>query len=491
MLTFSGFPNNIGYELSKMGCEDMPAITGDEYLRRVNALKSDVWYDGQKITGKISEHPAFAGMIKSQAALYDLQHQKKNMTFKCEKTGEDVGVSYLIPRSKEDLQKRRDMIQEWASFNGGLMGRSPDYMNTVLASFAASLEVLKGEKKTFPKKLKSFYEYARENDLSFTHTFISPQSNRSKLSVLDEEVTNARIIDKRDEGLVIRGAKLLATQGGITDEIIVYSTPGTAEDDQSYLFSIPSDTNGLKFVCRRSFAHCNTPLSSRFDEMDTVVLFDDVIVPWERVFIYENIRAVASLYQDGKFIPFTLHQIVSRQVIKAEFALGVAQSIIEMINIDEYEHVQGKMAEMIRGVESIKALLFKAEGTGKLDQSGVYIPDPIPLYVAVNEFQSFYPRCMEILQQLGASGMVTLPSERDFSSELGEDLTFYLKGYEKGGKEKVELFRLAWDLSMSEFGSRQTLYERFFFGDPVRLAHAVYRAYSTDSAVRRVKRFLK
>ncbi|WP_188655128.1 4-hydroxyphenylacetate 3-monooxygenase, oxygenase component [Pontibacillus salipaludis] len=469
----------------------MPAITGDEYLRRINALNSNVWYEGQRVTGKISEHPAFAGMIKSQAALYDLQHQVKNMTVRSEKTGEAVGVSYLIPRSMEDLQKRKGMIQEWASFNGGLMGRSPDYMNTVLASFAASLEVLKGEKKTFPKKLRSFYEYAREGDLSFTHTFISPQSNRSKLSVLDEEVTNARIVNKSDEGLVIKGAKLLATQGGITDEIIVYSTPGTAEEDQSYLFSIPSDTKGLKFVCRRSFAHSDTPLSSRFDEMDTIVLFDEVIVPWDRVFIYENIRAVASLYQDGKFIPFTLHQIVSRQVIKAEFALGVAQSIIEMINVGEYEHVQGKMAEMIRGVESMKALLFKAEGTGTLDENGVYIPDPLPLYVAVNEFQRFYPRCMEILQQLGASGMVTLPSERDFSSEIGSDLNFYLKGYEKGGKEKVELFRLAWDLSMSEFGSRQTLYERFFFGDPVRLAQAVYKTYSTESAIQRVNRFLE
>lgn len=468
----------------------MPAITGDEYINRIDALKSNIWYDGEKIVGKLSEHKAFAGVMKSQATLYDMQHLKEYMTFQSEKTSKDIGTSYLIPKTLEDLRKRRKMVQEWASWNGGLMGRSPDYMNTVLASFAASLDLLSGEKKTYPKKLKDFYEYACEHDLSFTHTFISPQSNRSKMAFLDEEVTNARIVDKRQEGLVIRGAKLLATQGGMTDEVIVYSTPGTAEEEQSYLFSIPTNTEGLTFVCRRSFAKHDTPLSCCFDEMDTVVLFDDVVVPWDRVFIYENIRAVTRLYKEGKFIPFTLHQIVSRQVMKAEFAIGVAESIVEMIHIGEYEHVQMKMAEFIRGLESMKALLGKGENEGEIDKSGVYIPNPIPLYVAVNEFQYFYPRCIEIIQQLGASGMVTLPSERDFSSELGEDLDFYLKGYEKSGKEKVALFRLAWDLSMSGFGTRQMHYERFFFGDPIRLGQNMYQMYATDSAKERVARFL-
>ncbi|WP_345242938.1 4-hydroxyphenylacetate 3-hydroxylase family protein [Pontibacillus salipaludis] len=468
----------------------MPAITGDEYIKRIDTLQSNIWYDGERITGKLSEHRAFEGVMKSQAALYDLQHQKENMTFKCDKAGTKIGVSYQIPKSLEDLKKRRSMIQEWATYNAGFMGRSPDYMNTVLASFAASLDLLEGEKKTFPKKLRKFYEYAREHDLSFTHTFISPQSNRSKLAFLDEEVTNARIVDNRDEGLVIRGAKLLATQGGMTDEVIVYSTPGTAEEDQSYLFSIPTDTEGLSFVCRRSFVETDTPLSSRFDEMDTIVLFNDVVVPWERVFSYENVRAVSNLYKQGKFIPFTLHQIVSRQVVKAEFVLGVAQSMVDMINIGEYEHVQGKIAEIIRGLESMRALLYKGEEEGFLDDRGVYIPNPIPLYVAVNDFQTFYPRCMEIIQQLGASGMVTLPSERDFSSEVGKDLTYYLKGYERSGKDKVKLFRLAWDLSMSGFGTRQMHYERFFFGDPVKLAQNIYQMYSTELAKGRVAYFL-
>lgn len=470
----------------------MGVITGEEYLRRINALCSTIWCEGKRVKGKLSEHPAFRGVMKSQSELYDLQLEKENMIF--EENGEKFGLSYLIPHSKEDLKKRRHMIQEWATYNGGMMGRSPDYMNTVIAAFAASLHKLEGESNAFPAKIEAFYKRARKHDLSFTHAFISPQTNRSKYSFLDDEVTNARIVRKTEEGIVLKGAKLLATQGSMTDEVLVYSTPGTAHEEESYLFSIPTDTKGLTFVCRSSFAKqkstYNAPLSSRFDEMDTVVLFDDVLVPWERVFIYENLRAVSVLYNEGYFAPFTLHQIVSRQVVKAEFVLGIAKLIVEMININEYEHVQGKIAEMIRGLESLKGLLLQGEETGSMDNNGVFVPNSIPLYIAVNEFQNFYPRCTELLQQLGASGMVTIPTEEDFQSEVSEELKYYLKGYEKDGDEKVKLFRLAWDVSMSEFATRQILYERFFFGDPVRLAQTIYQKYNMSRAEGLAKKFL-
>lgn len=241
------------------------------------------------------------------------------------------------------------------------MGRSPDYMNTVLASYAASVDILEGEKNCYPERLLSFYEFARERDLSFTHTFLKPQSNRSTLSLLDEDETNAKIVGSTEEGIIIKGAKLLATQGGITDEIIVLSAPGGMEECEAYAFSIPSNTLGLKFVARESFvtgaSRFNAPLSSRFEEMDNIVIFDDVLVPWERVFIYKNIRAIDDLYKKGKFTPFTLHQIVSRQVIKSELLLGIAQMVVETINICEYQHVQSKVAEIIKRLETMRALL--------------------------------------------------------------------------------------------------------------------------------------
>ncbi|WP_370458015.1 4-hydroxyphenylacetate 3-monooxygenase, oxygenase component [Thalassobacillus sp. CUG 92003] len=470
--------------------------TGRSYINSINKLQTQIWYDGKKVTGNISEHPAFKGVMQSQAALYDLQAKhEQDMTFDSDLTGNKVGLSYLIPKTKEDLAQRRNMIQRWAKASGGVMGRSPDYMNTVLAAFASSVDLLKGGKNCYPDRLLKFYEYASKQDLSFTHTFINPQVNRSFLSVLNgEDTTKAKVVDRTAEGLVINGAKLLATQGGITDEIIVFSTPGVEGEDYAYSFAIPSDAKGLSFMCRESFAYRESsfdhPLSSRFEEMDTVVIFDQVQVPWERVFFYDNIMMATDFYVKSNFVPLTLHQIVSRQVVKLEFLLGIVLSIIDAISIQEYQHVQSKVSEVIKGLETIRALLLHAEHAAEQNKAGVMVPDRQKLYVALNFFQEQYPRYAEIITILGASGMVSIPAESDFSASMGDKLDHYLQSSTKQGKDRVRLFRLAWDLSMSAFGSRQTLYERFFFGDPVRISRTIFNTFPKDRYIEEVNQFL-
>ncbi|WP_431804323.1 4-hydroxyphenylacetate 3-monooxygenase, oxygenase component [Halobacillus andaensis] len=466
----------------------MAIITGAEYLERINHLGAETWVSGEKIKGPVSEHPAFKGVMKSQAELYDMQHNNEAAEWMTHLyNGERIGSSYLIPKSREDLEKRRRMIQTWARHTGGLMGRSPDYMNTAVAAFASSVYLLENQPNCFPEHLNAFYEYAVSKDLSFTHTFINPQNNRSALNYLNEDTTNARVVKRIEEGIVIKGAKLLATQGGITDELIVFSAPGIQDSSHAFAFSIPSNTKGVKFVCRKSFvideSPYTSPLSSRFEEMDSTVIFNNVLVPWDRVFFYDNLKVANDFYKKGNFIPFNLHQIVCRQVVKTEFTLGVAKLIVDTININEFQHVQTKMAEIIKTLESTKALLVASEIQAEKDQYGVMVPDRTPLYVAVNQFQELYPRITEIIQLLGASGMVNLPDEEQFTSNIGQEVNHYLQGFEFSGKDRVQLFQLAFDLCMSSFGSRQTLYERFFFGDPVRLSQMIYQTYNLEPSV--------
>jgi 4-hydroxyphenylacetate 3-monooxygenase len=269
----------------------MAISSGQQYIDRINRIQPNVWVNGKKVTGKISEHPAFSGVMKSQAALYDMQHDKDLkdlMTYECEKTGESIGTSFLRPMKKEDLEKRRKMIQVWAKASFGMMGRSPDYKNTNIMALAAASDILAEQGPQFPQNLLHFYEFASRKDLSFTHTFIAPQVNRSSMHYeSDDDIVAARIVDKNSEGIVIKGARILATQGGITDEIIVSSSGlKMFEEHYAYAFSIPSNTEGLKFICRESFAYdsspFNHPLGSRFEEMDSVIVFDNVLVPWER-----------------------------------------------------------------------------------------------------------------------------------------------------------------------------------------------------------------
>ncbi len=475
----------------------MPVITGQQYIDRIDALQTYISIDGKVVTGKVSEHPAFKGVMKSQARLFDLQNEDalfEEMTYVSPTSNNRVGMSFLQAVAVEDLVKRRNAVRQWALSNNGLMGRSPDYMNTTLMALASAAEYLKDKPNCFPQHLLNFYEYARENDLTMTHTFIEPQVNRRKFYFEDEGVIiAAKIVDKTTEGLVIKGARLLATQGGITDELLVISTNGY-DEGKGFAFSIPSNTKGLKFLCRQSFVGGESafdyPLSSRYEEMDAIVVFDNVVVPWERVFYYENVEVANNFLNVSGFQTYGLHQVLTRQIAKTEFVLGVAQSIVNTINIGEYQHVQQKVVDMIVALETMKALLLKSEIEAKRDAFGFLRPDHATVQVAIHIFPKVYPTFTEIIQLLGASGLMSIPSEKAFATD-DSGLEHYLQSFQDGGEERVKKFRLAWDLTMSSFGTRQTLYERFFFGDPVRLATALYNSYNREELVSRVDNFLK
>ncbi|WP_053217373.1 4-hydroxyphenylacetate 3-monooxygenase, oxygenase component [Virgibacillus senegalensis] len=478
----------------------MGAINGTEFLNRINQLNTEIWLDGKKIQGKISEHPAFKGILQTKASLYDMQHDpalKDEMTFLSPKTGDSVGLSFLQPKTKEDLLKRRKLSEHWARKTGGFMGRSPDYLNSAVMSFASSSPVLRGRANCFPENIQSLYEMAMEKDLSFTHTFVSPQVNRSKTyyESSEKEPIVARVIDRNEEGIVIKGARLLATQGGITDEVLVTSIPNfLLDEEEAFAFSIPSDMKGLKFICRESFVGgdslFNYPLSSRFEEMDTILVFDNVLVPWNRVFYYDNGLAAAELAFQSSFHAFTSHQAVIRQIVKTEFILGLAELLVQTINVSEYPHIQDKLSEIIVGLETMKALLEKAEHDAALDKWGTMRPNVVPLQVANNIFPKIYPRFTEIIQSIGASGLVGLPTENAFHSSIRSDLDQYLQSATKNAEDRVKIFRLAWDLTMSSFGTRQTQYERYFFGDPIRLSGRLYKSYPLADYVKEVSTFL-
>ncbi|WP_353947778.1 4-hydroxyphenylacetate 3-monooxygenase, oxygenase component [Sporolactobacillus sp. Y61] len=476
----------------------MTCINGKTYIRRIDALHNQVWINGEKVLGNLSEHPAFSGVMKSQARLYDMQFEKacKNiLTFCPEGSSNRAGTSYLEPKTKKDLAKRRKSFQIWAKESAGMMGRSPDYMNTVVMTFAACAELF--GKKKYSDNMRRFYNYCMEQDISLTHTFIQPQVNRASVYFeSSEEPIAARVIGSNGEGIIIHGARLLATQGGMTDELLVFPTGAFHFDEAcAYAFSIPSNTPGLKFICRTPFSGGNSPydhpLSSRFDEPDAIVIFDHVTVPWDRVFLNGNVEIASRLYTDSGFLPQQVHQVTSRNIVKTEFILGVIQSLVDAIHIAEYHHVQEKVTEVITALEILKALLSASEIHAAPDQWGTMTPDRAPLMTAMLYFPRIYPRLTEIVQLIGASGLVSIPAERDFSSSNNEDLTRYLQASDRNGFDKVRLFRLAWDLSMSSFAGRQMLYERYFFGDPVRLASGMYRDYDRKKYVSWIESFLK
>lgn len=477
----------------------MGILTGKQFTARLDALKNELWYDGMRVEGPLSQHPLFKGVIASKAALYDLQHDpalQQELTFHSPIIDETVGTSFLQPRTKDELIKRRIMMTHWAKATNGMMGRTPDYLNSVLMSLACCTALLEGEPNCFPDHLQKLYARAMKDDLSFTHTFITPQVNRSRFYVdHQEKPISAKIVNTTTEGLVITGARLLATQGGLTDELLVLSVPQLfLDENEAFAFSIPSNTKGLTFICRDSYvggeSFFNHPLSSQYEEMDAIVLFNEVVVPWECIFYYQNTEIAKTFLANSSFSQFATHQALTRQIVKTEFILGLAELLVQTIQVQEYQHIHEKMADIIIGLETMRALVEKAEQNATLDAFGYMRPHSIPLKVATNLFPKIYPRFVEILQLIGASGMISLPSEQAFHSPIAHELAHYLQGATVCAEERVQLFRLAWDLTMSAFGTRQTQYERFFYGDPVRLAGDLYSAYPKQAAIQSVRDFL-
>jgi len=478
----------------------MGVRTGQQYLREIGQRRRELWIGGKKISSGITEHPAFRQIARTMAALYDMQHEEglvEKMTFISPQTGERTGMSFLTPRSADDIHRRAAMMRIWAEFSGGMLGRTPDYLNSDIMAMASAAEYFGAAGRQYGENIRHYYEYISERDLLLTHTLINPQVNRSAPpSQLQDPYIAARIVEKRQDGVVVRGARMLATFP-LADEIIVF--PSTvirnAREDAPYAmaFALPVDTPGLKFICREPMcaeSSADHPLSYRFDEQDAVVVFDDVLVPEDRIFLLEDVERANRLHEATDAVVHMSHQVVVRDVVKTEFMLGIMSLMADSIGIEQFQHVQEKIAKVIMILESMRALLIAAETGARLNRWGVMTPDFRFLNVARNIYPRVYPEIREMIQQLGASGLIALPTEADFSSSIGRDIEKYFQGRNATAREKVELFRLAWDVAGSSFGSRQELYERFFFGDPVRMASALFSSYDATPCRESVKRFL-
>ena len=476
----------------------MSARRGEQVIHKLKEDSPEIWYRGERVKD-VTTHSALKNGVQSLAALYDLQWQQPDvMLFNSPTTGDRVGRSYLIPRTREELQSISRMIKVWADASFGMMGRAPDYLNRAMSAYAAGADFLAEASPHFGENACKYHEHIRENDLCLTHTLITPQANRAvSTSQQADPFLAARVKEETDAGLVIRGARMLATLP-MADEIMVF--PSTVlknqVDDAPYAFglSIPCATPGLKFICRDSVdygrSHYDHPLGSRFEEMDAVVVFDNVFVPWERVFLYRDVDRCNRAYAATGAIVNMTHQVVVKNIAKTEYLLGLASLMVHTIGVEIFQHVQEKIAEIWVNTETMKAFLRAAEADAELDAYGAMRPAWDPLDAARNLYPRLYPRMVEIIQQLGASGLVAAPTEADVNGPLAEEIKRYYQAARADAHERIPIFRLAWDTAVSAFGNRQVLYERFFFGDPVRMAGALVNAHDRTPYMDRVREFL-
>ena len=307
------------------------------------------------------------------------------------------------------------------------------------------------------------------------------------------------IVETNDKGLVVRGAKQLATLAPFADEVYCPPWQPVRPDEAMYClgFAIPIDTPGLRLICRESYdlggSLYDRPLSGQYDEVDALVVFEDVLVPWERVFSYNDVEAhnrlVGTVVHEAQTRQ-NRQQVLVRQIAKLEFALGVARELTEAIGIGGFPHIQEKVAEIIDTMETVRSFLRAAEAdAGPWKGEGIWLA-PEPLTASRNMWPDAWARVAAILQQLAAGGLMLTPTEADMAGPTRPLIDKYLQGANTEAYDRVRLFRIVWDLIGTEFGSRSTLYERYFSGDVVRHRQNRFASYDYSRAKRSYSSFL-
>src|SRR5215475_6864168 len=459
--------------------------TGAEYLRALNDGRN-VFVDGERVAD-VAAHPAFRQAAHSIAKLYDMAGEpelRATMTFPSPQTGEPVLRAYQIPATHADLRARRLASEKWAEATFGLMGRTLDHVAGFFCGFAAAPQVFAAAGQEFADRLVAFYRHARDHHLYISYAIVPPQIDRGKPAHRQSDpALYAGVVQERDDGIVISGAQQLATAGPLSDCLYLSCIHPLQPGDENYAngLVVPINAHGLKLYPRRPFAPrvsdaYDYPLSSRFDESDCYVIFDNVFVPWEHVFVYRNIEICRDQWWKTPSHLYGNHQAQVRYVTKLRFMIGLAQRMNEMTGNAANPAVQILMGELAALVSVYETMLLAQETVATV-QDGVLWPSRTALYAAMALQSELNGRMLEIIRELSGSALITLPSSaEDFANaDMAHDIERYMRSAATDAKSRVAVMRLAWDFLGSEFGSRHQQYEKFYGGASFLVKQNVYR----------------
>jgi 4-hydroxyphenylacetate 3-monooxygenase len=465
--------------------------SGAEHTRSLKDGRT-VYIDG-KLAGDVTEHPAFRNAVKSAASLYDFQARPENlelMTFKPDGGNRRINRAWQMPRNYDEMVLRRKALQQWARLTYGFLGRSPDHLASALVGQRMGIEIFEKHSPDRANALKDYFDYASKNDLFLTYVIINPQAQRNKNWGEQDEDLVARIVDEDSAGITIRGAKMLGTSSIMANEVFVANLqplrPG--EEDLAFSCALPMNSKGLRVLSRKSYeasavSMFDNPLSSRFDENDALMYFDDVKVPWDRIFVYRDTDVCRAQFHDTPGHAYQNYQAQIRLSVKIQFLVGLARRITEVIGTTGIPSVSEQLGYLAAQASMVDAMLSGMEASGSM-RGEWYVPNKHFMYSAQVLTQDLYPKIINTIRELAGGSMIMLPSSvHDFDDPM---LTKIIRTTQRAAnmepEQKVKFLKAAWDAVGSEFGSRHTQYEMFYAGARFVTAGHSFRTYDWGSA---------
>jgi 4-hydroxybutyryl-CoA dehydratase / vinylacetyl-CoA-Delta-isomerase len=394
-----------------------------------------VFYKGE-IVSDVTTHPSLSVCVDTMAVDFEMANLPEYRTLATvydEELGEDVSRHYHIPENGEDLLKEFELIVKSTELGDGYIPFAHDIGADVLNAMSITANSMGN--KDYINRIKNYRTYLKKNDLAVVAAVTDVKGDRI-LRPSDPNQAHEdyylRIVEKNDKGIVVRGAKAHITGAAYANEIFAIPCRAMLEKDKDYAvaFVIPVNTQGIKQVVRPFRAGLSSddfPNSKPFRmHTDSLIIFDNVFVPWERVFLCGEWEYSATLVYN--FALMHRRTGCAYRIPLSEQLLGVAQAIAEQNGVSKVPHVKDKITEVVIYLETLRSLCRSA-CLDYVTHGGIPVPNPVTTNIAKYHFAHNYHKVVAIVQDIAGGLLVTAPSYKDYMlPELHNDINKYLGG---------------------------------------------------------------
>jgi 4-hydroxyphenylacetate 3-monooxygenase len=469
--------------------------TGAEYKASIDEGR-EVWIEGEKVNG-VAHHPMFKPIVDARARIFDLAHEPSAqdvMSYLDEETGERNPVANRLPRTQQDwLDKRAavDLVQRDAR---AVMTRVGDETVGEMWSLFDGQDVLNQVDPQFSANIKRHIEQAVRADPFHVSANTDPKGDRSKPPQQQDPDMLLHVVKETDNGIVVRGAKF-ETAAAYANQAFVKPTIANWGNDQLSDYAVGFITamgaRGLKFISRTGFAgrapEADYPLANRADEVESLVVFDDVEVPWENVLFYRHtaaatfIRATVHRYSAFPFVQRTLHL--------ADLMIGTALWNVKQTGLERQQAVQEKLATLAVYRENINAHLTAAITLAEPSPGGLLMPNQSLLYAGRVTALSQLPAMMHIARELCGGQICITPDAATFANpDVAPWLEkFYTVNGDWVADDRRKLLAFGRDLLNSDYAGHRLTFQLFAQSPPFAQLAAVYRNFDWDGPLGLVK----
>jgi len=470
--------------------------TGTQYRDSIRDGRQ-IWIDGERVTD-VTLHPMFKPAVDVRARIYDLAHEettRETMSYMDETTGERNAIGLKLPYTQEDWRDKRKAVDTVLDDIGGIVTRVGDETIGEMWSLYDGRDVLNQVEPRFAVNIERHIYRALREDPFHVSANTDPKGDRSKPPQEQDPDMLLHVVRETDAGIVVRGAKY-ETAAAYANQAFVKPTIANWGDaklsDYAVGFIVNMSASGLKFVCRTGFAGrapaADYPLSNRFDEVDTLLIFDDVLIPWEDVLFYRHTRA-------AMFIRATLHRysafaFVQRNLRLADLMIGVALFNVRQTGLEKQQAVQEKLASLAVYRETINAHLTASIACGERSPAGLLMPNQSLLYTGRVQACSKLHEMMHIARELCGGQICVTPDATTFANpEISPWMDKYYSINDTWlADDRRKLLAFARDLLNSDYAGHRLTFQLFAQSPPFAHLNAVYSNFDLDGTLEYVKK---